>query len=68
MFIINNIHIIFKIVLKKLKMSTRWVGKLTIIIPDDKIDAEELAKSAYDSKKPYHEARYDKLVDMNGKI
>lgn len=49
-------------------MSTRWVGKLTIIIPDDKIDAEELAKSTFDSKKPYHETRYDKLVEMNGKI
>ncbi len=49
-------------------MSTRWVGKLTIIIPDDKIDAEELARNTFDAKKPYHEARYDKVIEMNGKI
>jgi len=34
-------------------MSTKWIGKLTVIIPEDQKDAEELSQSAFDSKKPY---------------
>ena len=43
-------------------MNTRWVGKLTIIIPDTFEEAEKLAAYAFDSKKPYHVAKYEKLI------